>query len=37
MELHVYEDERGASPFSDWFSGLDAAAAAKITVALARF
>ena len=28
--------EDGTSPFADWFTGLDAIAAAKITVVLAR-
>jgi putative addiction module killer protein len=37
MELRHYTDDQGASPFADWFSSLDAEAAAKIVVALARF
>ena len=31
-----YLDATGASPFGDWFDGLDGLAAAKVTVALAR-
>jgi len=36
IELRYYlaDDER--SPFEDWFSGLDSAAAAKVSVALVR-
>ena len=29
-------DARGRSPFAEWFDDLDAGAAAKVTVALAR-
>lgn len=36
LELRYYLARDGHSPFAKWFSGLDAAAAAKITVALAR-
>lgn len=42
MRYHVslrtveYVDTDGRSPFGTWFSGLDAAAASKVTVALAR-
>jgi putative addiction module killer protein len=36
LELHYYLASDGKSPFEEWFSGLDAAAAAKISVALAR-
>ncbi len=35
-ELRYYCAQDGKSPFEDWFSGLNAAAAAKIVVALAR-
>jgi putative component of toxin-antitoxin plasmid stabilization module len=35
-ELRYYLAGDGKSPFEDWFSGLDAAAAAKVSVALAR-
>jgi len=36
LDVREYLDEDGASPFADWFTGLDAMAAAKITVVLAR-
>lgn len=36
VEIREYADEEGCSPFADWFEGLDAMAAAKVTVALAR-
>ena len=36
IEVIEYTDERGQSPFARWFDGLDATAAAKITIALAR-
>ena len=36
IELRYYLGSDGRSPFEDWFSGLDAAAAAKVAVALAR-
>lgn len=38
MNVRVLEyfDAVGESPFGAWFDGLDAAAAAKVTVALAR-
>ncbi len=36
LELRYYLAEDGRSPFENWFSGLDAAAAAKVAVALAR-
>ncbi len=36
IELRYYLAENGKSPFEDWFSGLHAAAAAKVSVALAR-
>lgn len=36
LEVREYLDEDGTSPFADWFTGLDATAAAKITVVLAR-
>lgn len=36
IELRYYLDSGGESPFENWFSSLDAAAAAKISVALAR-
>jgi putative addiction module killer protein len=34
--IREYVDERGHSPFARWFEGLDARAAAKVTVGLAR-
>ena len=34
--IREYVDARGRSPFADWFEDLDARAAAKVTVALAR-
>jgi putative addiction module killer protein len=34
--IRQYVDARGRSPFADWFDDLDAGAAAKVTVALAR-
>jgi putative addiction module killer protein len=36
LELRYSLGSDGDSPFEDWFSGLDAAAAAKVSVALAR-
>lgn len=36
LDIREYLDEDGASPFADWFTGLDPIAAAKITVVLAR-
>ena len=36
IELLLYVSAEGGSPFEDWFSRLDAAAAAKITVAMGR-
>lgn len=36
MRILEYLDPAGRSPFVGWFDGLDAQAAAKITVALAR-
>jgi putative addiction module killer protein len=36
LELRYYFAEDGSSAFEAWFSGLDASAAAKVTVALAR-
>lgn len=36
MVLEEYLDGSGISPFGDWFDGLDAINAAKVTVALAR-
>ena len=36
IELRYYCDTDGASPFEDWFSTLEAMAAAKVSVALVR-
>lgn len=36
LDVREYLEEDGTSPFADWFVGLDAVAAAKVTVALAR-
>ena len=36
MKLVEYLDEKGRSPFGDWFDRLNAPAAAKIAVALVR-
>ena len=36
LELRYYLAGDGRSPFEEWFAGLDAAAAAKVTVAVAR-
>jgi len=36
IAIEEYLDEGGASPFGAWFDGLDAQAAAIVTVALAR-
>jgi putative addiction module killer protein len=36
IELRYYLASDGHSPFEHWFTGLDAAAAAKLSVALAR-
>ncbi len=36
IELRYYLTGNGRSPFEEWFSGLDAQAAAKVTRALVR-
>lgn len=36
VELRGYVDERGKKRFADWLDELDAIAAAKVTMALAR-
>lgn len=36
IELRGYIDEHGKRPFAEWFDELDPAAAAKVTIALAR-
>jgi len=35
-EVREYLDEQGQGPFSRWFDGLDAAAAAKVAAAVVR-
>ena len=36
IELRGYIDENGNKRFAKWLDGLDAAVAAKVTIALAR-
>jgi putative addiction module killer protein len=36
VQIFEYLDVAGDSPYRDWFEGLDAQAAAKVTVALTR-
>ncbi|WP_247745134.1 type II toxin-antitoxin system RelE/ParE family toxin [Shimia sp. R11_0] len=36
MKIVEYLNEADQSPFSDWFGSLDAQAAAKVTIAIAR-
>jgi putative addiction module killer protein len=36
VEILEYLDVDGRSPYRDWFDGLEAAAAAKVTVAITR-
>ncbi|WP_077002637.1 type II toxin-antitoxin system RelE/ParE family toxin [Variovorax sp. KK3] len=36
QDVCEYVEEDGSSPFADWFVGLDAIAAAKVTVVLTR-
>ena len=36
MDLLEYLDEKGLSPFEDWFNRINAQAAAKVTTALVR-
>jgi putative addiction module killer protein len=36
LEIREYLDERGESPFGEWFQRLNAPAAARITTALIR-
>lgn len=36
LDVREYLDEDGTSPFAEWFAGLDAVAASKVTVVLAR-
>lgn len=36
LDVREYEDAERHSPFAAWFADLDATAAAKVTVAIAR-
>jgi putative addiction module killer protein len=36
IEVREYTDEQGKSPFGRWFDGLNAVAAAKVTLALEK-
>jgi putative addiction module killer protein len=36
IQVGVYEDERGARPFEEWFDQLPATHAAKVTTAVVR-
>ena len=36
IELRGYIDENGGRRFANWFAGLDASAAAKVTIALTQ-
>jgi putative addiction module killer protein len=36
LDVREYLDQDGSSPFAGWFSTLDAIAAAKVTIVLAR-
>lgn len=36
LDVREYLEEDGTSPFAEWFTALDAVAAAKMTVVLAR-
>lgn len=36
MKITEYLDRNGSSPFSRWFTKIDARAASKVTIALAR-
>jgi hypothetical protein len=36
VEVLEYLDQNGCSPFADWFNGLDAQAAAKVSTAQAK-
>jgi putative addiction module killer protein len=36
IELRGYVDEQGTKPFAQWLDSLEATAAAKVTIALAR-
>jgi putative addiction module killer protein len=36
IEIREFLDQSGASPFAGWFAGLNAVAAARVTIALTR-
>jgi len=36
IEIREYQDSKGQSPYSKWFNGLNARAAAKVTSAIDR-
>ena len=36
IDVLLYEQENGRSPFADWFADLDRQAAAKVTIAIER-
>ncbi len=36
LDVREFLEEDGTSPFADWFGGLDAGAAAKVAVGVAR-
>ena len=36
INVLLYEQENGRSPFADWFAGLDRQAASKVTIAVER-
>ena len=36
VDVREYLDSRGRSPYSEWFNGLNAQAAAKVTIAITR-
>jgi putative addiction module killer protein len=36
IDVLLYEQETGRSPFADWFADLDRQAAAKVTIAIER-
>jgi putative addiction module killer protein len=36
IDVREYQDSDGRSPFAQWFTGLNAQAAAKVTIAITR-
>jgi putative addiction module killer protein len=36
VDVREYLDNRGRSPYAEWFNGLNAQAAAKVTIAVTR-